>query len=367
MNNESDLNRGLSVVPHFEITPAEAQARMAEFVAYVKAQMVEGSDYGVIPGTAGSKPTLLKPGAEKLCNLFGLTIEQTVTQRVERWEDPGLFVYEVSTTLRSMRTGVVVAHGLGSCNSKESRYRWRQGQRLCPHCGKDAIIKGRAEYAKGQKGHEQGGWLCFAKRGGCGAKFADADQTILGQSVERVENPDLFDVVNTILKMAGKRSLVDAVLKATRASGLFTQDLEDGSGVVEGEVVASASRAGRTLGTDSDSERAWKDSHEDPAATPRPARRVTVAAPEAAPEAPPTVDWLGHINAAMTAAELGVTYREACRVVPPGIERTALHQATIARKALMDSGAGYGEPPAGLDSPAPPFPDHAPEPAGAPS
>src|SRR5688572_15251827 len=30
----------------------------------------EGEDYGVIPGT--KKPTLLKPGAEKICNVYGL-------------------------------------------------------------------------------------------------------------------------------------------------------------------------------------------------------------------------------------------------------------------------------------------------------
>jgi hypothetical protein len=33
--------------------------------------MISGVDCGVIPGT-GSKPTLLKFGAERLCTLFGL-------------------------------------------------------------------------------------------------------------------------------------------------------------------------------------------------------------------------------------------------------------------------------------------------------
>jgi hypothetical protein len=33
----------------------------------------------------------------------------------------------------------------------------------CPTCGKDAIIKGKAEYG--------GGWLCYKQKGGCGAKF----------------------------------------------------------------------------------------------------------------------------------------------------------------------------------------------------
>jgi hypothetical protein len=40
----------------------------------------------------------------------------------------------------------------------------------CPNCGKDAIIKGREEYG--------GGWLCYKKNGGCGAKFTTDPATI---------------------------------------------------------------------------------------------------------------------------------------------------------------------------------------------
>ena len=65
----------------------------------------------------------------------------------------------------------------------EQKYRWRDAQRVCPQCGKNAIIKGKAEFG--------GGWLCFVKKGGCGAKFADGDQTIETQPVGRVPNPDV--------------------------------------------------------------------------------------------------------------------------------------------------------------------------------
>lgn len=41
------------------------------------------------------------------------------------------------------------------------------------------------------------------------------------------QGQDPYTIVNTILKMAKKRALIDAVLSATRASGLFTQDIED--------------------------------------------------------------------------------------------------------------------------------------------
>ena len=38
---------------------------------------------------------------------------------------------------------------------------------------------------------------------------------------------DFFSQINTVLKMAKKRAFVDAVLTATGASGIFTQDMED--------------------------------------------------------------------------------------------------------------------------------------------
>jgi hypothetical protein len=101
----------------------------------------------------------------------------------------------------------------------ESQYRYRKADRLCPYCGRPTIIKGRAEYG--------GGWLCYQRKGGCGAKFADQDVAIVSQAAGRMENADLADTYNTVLKMAKKRTLVDATLTATAASDIFNQDLED--------------------------------------------------------------------------------------------------------------------------------------------
>jgi hypothetical protein len=55
----------MDVFPDFAITLDEARRRIKMLQEFVRDQMVDGEDYGVIPGT-GSKPTLLKPGAEKL-------------------------------------------------------------------------------------------------------------------------------------------------------------------------------------------------------------------------------------------------------------------------------------------------------------
>lgn len=150
----------MDVVPSFAITLSEAQDRIIMLQAYVKDMMVAGVDYGYIPGC--QKPSLLKPGAEKLCDIFGFSKQIEVIDRVVDWEK-GIFSYEVKAILINKRTGLVEAEGLGCCNSMEMKYRQQDG----------------------------------------------------------------FSVSNTILKMAKKRALVDAVLSATRSSAMFTQDVED--------------------------------------------------------------------------------------------------------------------------------------------
>jgi hypothetical protein len=105
---------------------------------------------------------LLKPGAEKLCDIFGFSKQLEVLNRIEDWYI-GLFHYEIKIILINKKTGLVEAEGIGCCNSKEKKFR----------------------------------------------------------------NQDSFTIINTLLKMAKKRALIDAVLSATRSSGIFTQDIED--------------------------------------------------------------------------------------------------------------------------------------------
>ena len=187
-----------------------------EFQALAQQLLVSGQDYGVIPGT--NKPTLLKPGAEKIAKLLGLADRYEIVDKTEDWDRP-LFRYLVRCQLTSVRTNVVVSESFGECNTMESRYRWRNRERVCPECGAEAIIKGRPEYG--------GGFVCFKRKGGCGAKFADDSSAILDQPIGRVENDDVYTLVNTVLKMAQKRALVGAALSAGRLSEVFTQDMED--------------------------------------------------------------------------------------------------------------------------------------------
>ena len=195
----------------------ERYQQVTEFVSRVLRKDV---DYGVIPGT--EKLTLLKPGAEKLTTFFGLSTRFRLLERIEDWtgdEHGGEPFFYYLYRCQLLRGDLLIAEADASCNSRETKYRWREAQRTCPACGVAAIIKGRAEYG--------GGWVCFRKRGGCGAKYADGDESIEGQQTGRVFNPDICDQVNTIQKMAQKRSLVGAVLIAVNASEFFTQDVED--------------------------------------------------------------------------------------------------------------------------------------------
>jgi hypothetical protein len=201
------------LVPTMVSDIASAKQRLQELQAFVREVMVEGEDYGPIPGT--EKPALLKPGAEKLCEIYGLIQAPEVVTRIEDWDAP-FFHYEIRCNLVSKRTGRTIGTGFGSCNSHEPKYRWRIAERKCPLCDQASVIRGKEEYG--------GGWICFRKKGGCGAKFPDDSPEILDQTTGRVANEDAAGLVNTLLKMAKKRALVDAVLSVTRSSGLFTQD-----------------------------------------------------------------------------------------------------------------------------------------------
>ena len=206
---------------------ATAQRQLAEFQTFVASYLVEGTegegDFGTLPGT--KRKCLHQSGAHKLAELFGFapTFPDNRIRRTERWDmTPPLFDYEVTCVLWRKGTQFVIAEGLGSCSSYETKYKYRQGERKCPSCNQATIIKGKAEYG--------GGWLCFKKKGGCGAKFEDGDQAIETQTVSRVLNEDMADSKNTILKIAVKRALVSAVIAATRSSGIFTPDMEHAEG-----------------------------------------------------------------------------------------------------------------------------------------
>lgn len=210
------------------LTIEEVISRRNLMVDFVRAVMVEGSDYGVIPGTERNvngktiaPKTLLKPGAEKLNTLFGLAPRFIVVEKVEDWtgvEHNGEAFFYYWYKCQLFRGDTFVAEADGSCNSFEKKYRFREAQRVCPNCGQPAIYKSR---------NAGEGFYCWNKKGGCGARFEENAASIVSQQAGRVANPDINDIVNTLKKMAQKRALIAATLIAVNASEFFTQDLED--------------------------------------------------------------------------------------------------------------------------------------------
>lgn len=220
-------------------TPIDALIERKEHLdEAVRKLMKEGSDFGTIPG-CGPKRTLLKPGAEKACAAFGLAPKFEIDRRDLA---DGHREYVIVSEVVSIASGVAVGQGVGSCSTMESRYRFRRG----------------------------------------------------------VENPNIADTYNTVLKIAKKRALVDAVLTTLGMSDLFTQDLED-------------------IGPD-DNDRA----------TPAPARRETKRSTPPEAKAEPheswVIDMIGKLDEAETVDELkrlapvinqmtpsGSASRKACR------------------------------------------------------
>jgi hypothetical protein len=181
-------------LPMQQASPEQWAQRRQEFNGWVNTQLREGVDFGNIPTV--DKPTLFKPGAEKIVQLFGCLPDTVVTHR-ESDVVTGYLYLEVTVELISLQTGLKVGAGIGSCSSYESKYRWRW------------------EWWNSKGAPVGEGWETFRKRNG------DTSYR------RRIANPDLADVWNTVVKMAKKRALVDAALTISGASEKFTQDVED--------------------------------------------------------------------------------------------------------------------------------------------
>jgi hypothetical protein len=168
--------------------------------------MQKDLDYGTIPGT--DKPTLYKPGAEKLCELYGFA-PIVKTKKDTRDFKTGYYLAELTMQILHRKTGIIVAEGVGEASSYESkyRYRWVYESEVPKGLDKDTLVN---KIFKSKK---------------TGSEYAKY----------RIENMDLIDQWNTILKMAKKRALVDAVLSATRSSSIFSQSEDEMEVWLEGE------------------------------------------------------------------------------------------------------------------------------------
>lgn len=173
------------------VTPKEAIERFRRLQAFVKECMDgpelateadgtqkvvrDGIDYGIIPGTR--KPTLYKPGAEKLAEIYGLGWRYRWLEKVLDWKGQ-FFYFEVECSVFDTATGREVGNCIASCNSREDKYAWRWM------------------------------WPDAAQREGIdirGLKVKSVGRN--GKTMVRVPNDDVASTVNTLQKMAQKRAL----------------------------------------------------------------------------------------------------------------------------------------------------------------
>lgn len=215
MSNEITVQSESAPALMEEMSFEQLTARVQKIEQAIAKVLKPGVDVGVIPGT--QKPSLLKPGAEKLAMLFLLDSEY-VNEKV--FDGNHLTVHS-TCTLYHIPTGRRVGSGSGMCSTKESKYALRKAQRLCPKCGKPTIIKPKPRPGRPQS------WWCNTYNDGCGSNFKLDDPAIVNQALGEVANDKLPDQWNPVTKIAQKRAKVDAVLGVTGASQFLTQDVED--------------------------------------------------------------------------------------------------------------------------------------------
>lgn len=118
MSEQISGNNALSIIDSVDIQEVSGTiSKITQFQKVVQSQLTQNHDYGVIPGTP--KPTLLKPGAEKIIMLLGLRSEFDIVDSTRDF-DKGFFQYQVKCKL--YRGDMLVTEGLGSCNNRERKY-----------------------------------------------------------------------------------------------------------------------------------------------------------------------------------------------------------------------------------------------------
>jgi len=114
----SEQITALSVIDSIDTNiVARTMDKIHAFQEVIQKAVKPGHDIGIIPGT--NKPTLLKPGAEKIVMMMGLSSRYEIMDKVEDYEK-GFFSYNIRCTLS--RNGYDICEGVGNCNSRESKY-----------------------------------------------------------------------------------------------------------------------------------------------------------------------------------------------------------------------------------------------------
>ena len=176
-------------------SPSQIKQRIEAIQNLMTQVLKKDTDYGIIPGMPkGTKPSLWKPGSEQILAMFQIACEPVV----EDLSIEDCYRYRVTTRLTNVQTGEFLGAGIGEASTDETKYKWK---------------------------------ACYSK-----AEFdaTDSDRRRIkytswdGKDKENMQvRQEPADLANTILKMAKKRSQIDATLTVTGASSMFEQDLED--------------------------------------------------------------------------------------------------------------------------------------------
>jgi len=189
-----------------------SMARMKEEVILIdelmKDVMVKDEHWGIIPGV--EKPSLYKPGAEKLDKIFHLRPKYTILECTVNSE---LVYYRIMCELINYLNGLVVGECIASANSREEKWRYTN-------------ITTNEPVPKNYWSSREKGDTATMKEimGEDGVPKKKGNSWFIAR---RMENMNAYDKDNTICKMAQKRAMVGATLTACAASDIFTQDVED--------------------------------------------------------------------------------------------------------------------------------------------
>lgn len=180
--NEMEVVNSSTLIQSTTDSLVAMSTAMQEFKDFIKNELVDGIDYGVIPS---AKACLFKSGGEKVQMFMGLTPQYKLLNRAfvpnqpkqdKVWNDVNR-KYEVKETVRNYYAwefscelyhgSVKVAEGVGMANTEEEKY----------------------------------------------------------VNQYKTKTPD--GMANTVMKIAKKRAFMDAILAVSGLSDLFTQDMED--------------------------------------------------------------------------------------------------------------------------------------------
>lgn len=186
-NEVVEMPNQMSVVTKQDVESLQSQRGLLR--NFVSSQLTEANfdkqgegDFGIIPGT--KKRSLFKQGAEKLQRLFQLGCSFEMVDKIID-KEANFAMYTYKARVYSLRDpSKIIAECEASVNSQETKYKERTVWKK--------LANGRSESTK--------------------------------------EPTPIYDVLNTIQKMAQKRAMIGATILATGASEYFTQDMLDEPG-----------------------------------------------------------------------------------------------------------------------------------------